>query len=294
LPGILYVVATPIGNLEDITLRALRILRDVAVVAAEDTRRTGNLLRHYQIRTPLVSYHEHNERQRCPELVARLRGGESIALVSDAGTPGISDPGATLVTAARQAGVRVDAVPGPSAVTAALSASGLPSNRFAFAGFPPVRGKPRKEWLAWVARLSDVPVVCFEAPHRIRKTLNELGIILVNRPILVVRELSKVHEEWTSGDTVPTERGEFVLIIGQSTNNDPLKPGGTAEDLPQPGPEGEPQAGGASDGAEIAAVFGELTKSRQFPSRKAIVKEVAHRLGLPTRLVYNALERAKN
>src|SRR5688572_21832825 len=139
LTGTLFVVATPIGNLEDITLRALRILKEVDLVAAEDTRRTGNLLRHYDIHTPLISLHEHNEFQRTDELVARLQTGDSVAVVSDAGTPGISDPGARLVRAARQAGVRVDPIPGPSAITAILSASGVALGRFAFAGFPPVR-----------------------------------------------------------------------------------------------------------------------------------------------------------
>src|SRR5918993_3395259 len=146
LAGTLFVVATPIGNLEDITLRALRILKEVDLVAAEDTRRTGNLLRHYGIRTPLISLHEHNEHQRGEDLVQRLRAGSAIAVVSDAGTPSISDPGARLVRAARDAGLRVDPVPGPSAITAALSASGLNVDKFAFAGFPPVRSSDRKKW----------------------------------------------------------------------------------------------------------------------------------------------------
>ena len=175
--GTLFVVATPIGNLEDITLRALRVLREVALVAAEDTRRTGNLLRHYQIGTPLVSLHEHNEDQRIGPLVGRLQAGQSIAVVSDAGTPGISDPGSRLVRAARLAGIRVDPIPGPSAVTAILSASGLSFDRFAFAGFPPIRSKDRNDWFGWVSSLPDVPVVCFEAPHRIRRFLDEVASV---------------------------------------------------------------------------------------------------------------------
>ncbi len=142
--GTLFVVATPIGNLEDITLRALRVFREVAVVAAEDTRRSGNLLRHYDIRTPLVSLHEHNEHRRRVQLVARLKAGESIALVTDAGTPGISDPGASFVRAARDAGIRVEPVPGPSAVTAAMSVAGVESQGFVFIGFLPTRSKARK------------------------------------------------------------------------------------------------------------------------------------------------------
>src|SRR5436190_10281732 len=167
MPGTLFVVATPIGNLEDITLRALRVLRDAHVVAAEDTRRTGQLLRHYDIRTPLVSFHDHNEHGRTPDLVARLVSGDTVALVSDAGTPLISDPGFRLVREAIAAGVRVDAVPGPSSLTAAVSIAGLPVDGFTFAGFPPARTGERARWLA---DLADVPrtLVFFEAPHRVR------------------------------------------------------------------------------------------------------------------------------
>ena len=160
-PGTLFVVATPIGNLEDITLRALRVLREVSLVAAEDTRRTGNLLRHYEIQTPLVSVHAHNERQRSALLVERLRAGDSVALVSDAGTPGISDPGAQVVRAVRDAGFRVEPIPGPSAVTAVLSASGLEFTQFAFAGFPPTRSKDRNIWFEWVGAID----------HRARRLL---------------------------------------------------------------------------------------------------------------------------
>ena len=182
-PGTLFVVATPIGNLEDITLRALRVLRESALVAAEDTRRTGNLLRHYQIQTPLLSLHEHNEQRRAARIVERLQAGDSVALVSDAGTPGISDPGAGLVRSARDAGCRVEAIPGPSAVTAVLSAAGIQFERFVFAGFPPVRSKDRKLWFGWVASLESAPVVCFEAPHRIRKTLEDCRKYFGERPI---------------------------------------------------------------------------------------------------------------
>lgn len=273
-PGTLFVVATPIGNLEDITLRALRILREVAVVAAEDTRRSGNLLRHYQIETPLISLHEHNEHQKTRQIVERLLAGDSIALVSDAGTPGISDPGVHLVRVAREAGVRVEPIPGPSAVTAALSASGLALDKFAFAGFPPVRLKDRKLWFAWVQKLADTPVVCFEAPHRAHQTLAEIRTNLVNRPITIARELTKAHEEWLHDEWEPLAKGEFVIIIGQSTesSNAPAPP---------------------SD-ASIADVFGEMTASGPARSKRAAVKAVAERLGLSVKTVYDALERVKN
>ena len=279
--GTLYVVATPIGNLEDITLRALRILREVDLVAAEDTRRSRQLLQHYGIATPLVSLHEHNERTRGRELVARLRAGSSVALVTDAGTPGVSDPGAAFVRTARAQGIRVDPVPGPSAVTAALSASGLEMERFAFAGFPPVRPKDRKAWLAWVESLSSVAVVLFEAPHRIHKTLAVLRDYLADRPITVVRELTKLHESWTSWPahasidvtTVPP-RGEFVVLVG---------PREVAGD--------EREAAHTPSDAEIAARFGRTTN---YTSRREAVRAVAGQLGLPVKHVYEALERAKS
>ena len=280
--GTLFVVATPIGNLEDITLRAIRVLKAVAAVAAEDTRRTVNLLRHYGITTPLVSLHEHNERHRAEQLVARLGRGESIALVSDAGTPGISDPGADFVRAARAAGVRVDPVPGPSAVTAALSASGVSFERYAFAGFPPTRGNTRNKWFDWVDGLADVPVVCFEAPHRIVKTLQECRTKLVDRPIIVARELTKLHETWLflfndqnmTPEPVP-ERGEFVFILG------PRQALEAEQSLPRP------------TDRDIAVDFGQLTAVRAHGSRREAIKAVATRLGLPTKAVYDALERVK-
>ncbi len=271
--GTLFVVATPIGNLEDITLRALRILRETDLIAAEDTRRTGNLLRHYQINTPLVSLHEHNEHQRTAPLVRRLQDGQSIAVVSDAGTPGISDPGARLVKAARDAGVRVDPIPGPSAVTAVLSASGLIFDRFAFAGFPPVRSKDRKEWFGWVSGLSDVPVVCFEAPHRVKRFLDDAHLLLANRPILLARELTKAHEEWLNGTSQVPERGEFVIVFGYSTETDAV-----AKEF------------GDQD---VAVVFGQIADRGGFETRRDAVKAVAEQLGIPVRSVYSALERAK-
>jgi 16S rRNA (cytidine1402-2'-O)-methyltransferase len=277
--GTLFVVATPIGNLEDITLRALRILGEVAVVAAEDTRRTGNLLRHYQISTPLISLHAHNEHARVAQILQRLAGGDAVAVVSDAGTPGISDPGAHVVKAARAAGFRVDPIPGPSAVTAVLSASGLLLEKFAFAGFPPIKAKDRNDWFAWINRLPDTPVVCFEAPHRVRRTLDEMRRLFGKRPILVARELTKAHEEWTSGDGVRLDKGEFVIIVGQLAEHSSPQAEGRCE---------QPVAD-----EDIAKLFGEMTQSGSETSRRGVVKRVAKRLGLPTKAVYDALERAK-
>ena len=171
MPGTLFVVATPIGNLEDITARALRVLREVAVIAAEDTRRTAHLLARYAIATPTTSLHEHNESGKSASLIARLQRGDSVALVSDAGTPTISDPGGRLIRAAIDAGIRVEPIPGPSAVLAALAASGLPTDSFTFLGFPPTRSKDRKQWFERAASCSAGPVVFFEAPHRIQATL---------------------------------------------------------------------------------------------------------------------------
>src|SRR5690349_6123271 len=174
MAGILYVVATPIGNLEDITLRALRILRDVSLIAAEDTRRTARLLQQYSISTRTTSLHEHNEHEKASTLVERLLAGESIALVSDAGTPVVSDPGQTLVALARNAGVRVEPIPGPSAVLAAISASGIPAGEFSFLGFPPSRSNDRDIWFAALRGRKEL-LVFFEAPHRVQDSIERLS-----------------------------------------------------------------------------------------------------------------------
>ena len=276
--GTLYVVATPIGNLEDITLRALRVFREVAVVAAEDTRRSGNLLRHYDIRTPLVSLHEHNEHRRRVQLVTRLKAGESIALVTDAGTPGISDPGASFVRAARDAGIRVEPVPGPSAVTATMSVAGVESQGFVFLGFLPTRSKDRKVALARLVEFPTLSYICFEAPHRLRKTLRELHLILGNHQIFMARELTKIHEQWLEGplETLEAEigdpRGEFVIII----------PPRLVDSAP---------AGDLTD-QEVSSLFGQITE-KQLVGRRASIREVARRIGRSQKDVYAALERAK-
>ncbi|MGH9409379.1 MAG: 16S rRNA (cytidine(1402)-2'-O)-methyltransferase [Vicinamibacterales bacterium] len=219
MSGILYVVATPIGNLEDMTLRALRILRSVAVIAAEDTRRTARLLQHYSISSPTTSLHEHNERTKSATLVARLLAGDSVALVSDAGTPLISDPGRHFVAAARAAGIRIDGIPGPSAIVTALSISGLEAAEFTFLGFPPIRSTDR---FLWMARAVAEPrlVVFFEAPHRIRRTLQDLGqASSLERTIAIGRELSKAHEEMVirpiSEILAASEspKGEYTILL---------------------------------------------------------------------------------
>lgn len=278
MTGTLFVVATPIGNLEDITFRALRILREVDVVAAEDTRRTGNLLRHYQISTPMLSVHEHNEQSRIPRILDRLRAGFSIALVSDAGTPGISDPGAALVRAARTSGLPVVPVPGPSAVAAIMSASGVSDTAIVFVGFPPSRSIDRKRWAASVATEPNRAFVCFEAPHRLLKTLSDIGDILGYRPILLGRELTKVHEEWREGtakellDHFKHPQGEFVLMI--------LPWRGSEMTLETPNDE------------QIALIFGQITETEPG-DRRAAVRATAERLQLPVKAVYDAVERVK-
>src|SRR5438094_2775328 len=192
MAGTLFVVATPIGNLEDITARALRILREVAVIAAEDTRRTANLLARYTIDAPTTSLHEHNEAKKAASLIARLQRGDSIALVSDAGTPGISDPGQRLIRDAIAAGIRIEAIPGPNAAVTALAASGFPADRFTFLGFPPTRSNDRARWLADL-RDAGRTVVFYEAPPRIRDTVEQIIRPVSNCEILLGRGLTKAH-----------------------------------------------------------------------------------------------------
>src|SRR5688572_7762872 len=218
MAGSLYVVSTPIGNLDDITVRALNTLKSVGLIAAEDTRRTGLLLRHFGIATPTISLHEHNETEKLPSLLQKLGDGVDIALVSDAGTPLVADPGQRLIAGAIEHGIRIIPIPGPSAVMAALAASGYPADEFVFAGFAPSRSKDRKNWLE---RLSEEPrtVVFFETPHRIEKTLSEMASILGDRPISIGRELTKIHEEFvrSAARDAPRmkvqERGEFTIVI---------------------------------------------------------------------------------
>ncbi len=274
MPGTLYVVATPIGNLEDVTLRALRILRDVSLIAAEDTRRTSRLLQHYSISTPTTSLHEHNERQKSRALIARLLAGESVALVSDAGTPLISDPGQGLVATAREAGVRVEPIPGPSAVMAAIAAAGMPAGEFTFVGFPPARSKTRIEWLH---RIADEPrlVIFYEAPHRFEATMRELEAIVGERLVGVARELTKAHEELVVKPisevlTYFTEpRGEFTVLLAPA-RTPPIPQRSVTE-------------------AELIAEVGYLIETMALTRREAM-RRVGKRHGLSPNEVYRMLE----
>ena len=275
MPGTLFVVATPIGNLEDITVRALRVLREVAVIAAEDTRRTSHLLARHGITTPTTSLHEHNEAGKSASLIARLQRGDGIALVSDAGTPTVSDPGALLIRAAIDAGLKVEPVPGPSAVLAALAASGLPTEAFSFVGFPPTRSKDRKKWFERVKAIRGT-IVFFEAPHRIHDTLHEFEREFGDCEVAVGRELTKVHEELVRGPIkwvlgrLKEERGEFTVVvnIGQITEITAAR--GESPDL-------------------IVGEFGEITKITGMTRRKAI-NVVARKHGLTPNRVYEILE----
>ncbi|HJR60753.1 MAG TPA: 16S rRNA (cytidine(1402)-2'-O)-methyltransferase [Vicinamibacterales bacterium] len=275
MPGILYVVATPIGNLEDVTLRALRILREVALIAAEDTRRTAKLLQHYSISTPTTSLHEHNEHAKTPALIARLGRGDSIALVSDAGTPAVSDPGARLVAAAHLAGVAVQPVPGPSAVLAAVSASGLATEGFTFLGFPPNRAKARKSWLHGLAD-HEFALVIYESPHRIQATLTDIASELGDRTVAIGREMTKIHENlavrpiatWLKDP--PPEQGEFVLVIFPSSG-------------------AEATNADARDPRLLAREFWHVTKTEALGRREAL-RQVARRFGVSTRTVFAAVE----
>jgi 16S rRNA (cytidine1402-2'-O)-methyltransferase len=218
--GVLYVVGTPIGNLQDFSPRAKEILQEVDLIAAEDTRHTRKLLTHFQLSTPLISFHEHNQQSRAPELVERLRKGESIALVSDAGMPGISDPGEVLIQQAVEAGIPVIPVPGPNAAISALVASGLKTDHFVFVGFLPRQQKQRKEELR---KWGGIPatLVLYEAPHRLQDLLEDVKEVLGNRRIAVVRELTKMHEEWLRGTVEEVllhvkemgTRGEYTVVI---------------------------------------------------------------------------------
>ena len=277
MPGTLYVVATPIGNLEDVTLRALRILRDVSVIAAEDTRRTSRLLQHYSISTPTTSLHEHNETARTPGLIQRLLSGESVAVVSDAGTPVVSDPGARLVAAAHEAGVRVEPIPGPSAALAAVSASGLGGDGFLFVGFPPSKAGQRREWLSRLAA-EKRPVVLYEAPHRIRATLEDMLAVMGDRTMAVGRELTKAHEELVirpiSGHlaVMADVRGELTLVVA---------------------PDSRPLAHPERPSADSLRVeFGRLTE-RAGVTRREAIRSLAEKYGLKAREVYALVEEGR-
>ncbi len=224
MTGILYLVASPIGNLEDITFRAVRVLKECDLIACEDTRHTRTLLNHYGIDKPLVSYHDHNEATRSSELIARLLDGASVALVSDAGTPLVADPGYRVVNAAVAAGIPVQSIPGPAALITALAGSGLPTDAFRFIGFLPARSGQRGAVLETL-RAEQATVICYEAPHRILDTLADIDRVLGARPVVVGRELTKTHEEFLRGTALEileilnarnSVKGEITLLIGKA------------------------------------------------------------------------------
>lgn len=223
-PGILYIVATPIGNLEDMTFRGVRILQTVDLIAAEDTRHTGKLLHHFQIKTPQISYHEHNRNSRIPELLKQLGEGKAIALVTDAGMPGISDPGYELVKACVAAEISVVPIPGANAAITALSAAGLPTDRFVFEGFLPAKAQGRREHLEFL-KTEPRTLIFYESPHRLPETLQDLADIFgSDRQIVLARELTKLYEEFWRGTLAQAlaycsdkePQGEYTLVVAGS------------------------------------------------------------------------------
>ncbi|MGI6129180.1 MAG: 16S rRNA (cytidine(1402)-2'-O)-methyltransferase [bacterium] len=281
MQGKLYIVGTPIGNLEDISLRALRVLKGVDLILAEDTRRTRGLLTHYNIHTSLTSYHKHNERGMADRALRWLREGRHLALVTDAGLPGISDPGEHLIRQVRQKGMVVEVVPGPTAFALALIASGLPADRFTFWGFVPRVGKDREE--LFVTALSRLETgIFYEAPTRIGRTLADLAALVPERPAAVARELTKIHEEIKQGSLAELAqifggqetKGEICLVVaGRSPEEKELS---LAAKTPPPTPE------------ELVAHL----QAEGF-ERKQALREAAKRLGLSRREVYQHLVRQK-
>ena len=275
MSGTLYIVATPIGNLEDITFRAVRILKEADRIACEDTRQTHKLLDHYGISTPMVSYHDHNEQARSDQLIRDLEEGRNIALVSDAGTPLIADPGYRIVQKARERGIAVVPIPGPSAIITALSGSGLPTDSFAFLGFLPPKSGQRRKALE-ESRELGLTVVFYETPHRIEEALGDMAEVLGDPPVVLARELTKLHEEWLSGSASEvqavlakrgTVKGEFVVIVGKSERP-------PAVDIPLE--------------QEVAALI------HGGVARMDAIKQVAKRRGLSKREVYKKVDPTKN
>jgi 16S rRNA (cytidine1402-2'-O)-methyltransferase len=271
MPGTLYIVSTPIGNLEDITLRALRVLREADLIACEDTRQSRKLLDHFGIAKPTVSYHEHNEAERTGELIAKIEAGANVALVSDAGTPLVSDPGYRIVNAALEAGINVVPIPGASAITTALAAAGLATDSFRFCGFLPPKTTQRRKLLEqW--KLDETTLVFYETPHRILEALDDIAAVMGSRPVVAARELTKLHEEFLRGpapqirETLasrPVIKGEFTLLIGKGD--------GVAE---------QPQ-----ESIEEAV----RTLEQQGASRMDAIKQVARARGIPKREVYSQI-----
>lgn len=273
--GTLYLVATPIGNLEDISLRALRILKEVDQIACEDTRHTLKLLNHYEIHKPLVSYHEHNELTRSPELVLAMEQGSSVALVSDAGVPLVSDPGYRLVTLAIRHRIPVVPIPGPSALLAALSASGLPSHEFLFIGFLPARSGERQRALERL-RIEDRTLIFYEAPHRVAETAGDALAILGDRPACLAREVTKLHEEFF--------RGKLSDLIGELADHPPK---GEITFLIGP-PDSTVSGASLNTSQSLAARVDELVHQAKL-DRKDALKLAAKERGIPKRDAYRQL-----
>lgn len=276
--GILYLCATPIGNLEDMTYRAVRILKEVTVIAAEDTRHTRKLLTHFDIHTPLVAYHEHNKKERGPELIERLRQGENIAVVSDAGMPGISDPGTDLVQLAVAAGITVVPVPGANAALSGLVASGLDTTAFSFLGFLPKTKKKRKELLMSLGK-HPYTLIFYEAPHRVKETLAELTAAFGDRPAAAGRELTKKFEEFIRGPLTALQahfaatepRGEFTLVVAGA---------------------GEQQEVAAENEPVLTIIEAVQHAMAAGINKKDAIKRVASERGIPKRDVYNEVVEA--
>ena len=273
-PGILYIVATPIGNLEDITLRALRVLREVDLIAAEDTRHTRKLLSAHNVHKPLLSYHEHNRRSQGPRLIGELLAGKTVALVTDAGTPGISDPGLDLVRLAVSKDIKVSPIPGPSAVTTALAVAGLSVQPFLFLGYPPNRPSARRTFFTKYAQAEET-LVLFESPRRFGASLQDMKKIWGNRQIVVTRELTKIHEEIFRGsldeaiERWPAEaRGEITLLVAGAERGKPHADDSLIEHL-------------------------RACLSSEHRPLKEIVAEVAQERGISKRLVYQQAVKIK-
>lgn len=274
--GQLAIVATPIGNLEDITLRAVRLLREATLIACEDTRHTRKLLEHLGISTRMVSYHEHNEADRAEEIVSAIQRGERVALVSDAGTPLLSDPGFRLVRLAVEAGLSIEVVPGPSALLTAIAGSGIGCSSFYFGGFLPAKRTQRDRTLQELQSL-DTALVFYETPHRIVETLQSIAEHMPGREVCAARELTKLHEEWLRGNAKEVAstleardsiRGEFTVVLGRPQPVDP-----------------------ASAQLPLEEAIAQLVTSGM--ERMDALKQVARERGLSKRDVYDALERAK-
>jgi 16S rRNA (cytidine1402-2'-O)-methyltransferase len=280
MTGRLFVVATPIGNLEDISARAVRVLREVALIAAEDTRRTAHLLQRFGITTRTISYHEHSGRSKAESIVERLRSGDDVALVSDAGTPNLSDPGSHLVRLAHEAGLKVEPIPGPSAVVAALSVAGFAGESFIFLGFPPIKPAVRAAWFERLRHCSEFTsiAVFFEAPHKIGRTTEELLTSLGDLEVCVARELTKAHEDIyvgkLSGLPIDSTRGEYTIVanIGHMHLNAPTPT------LPST--------------IELTAEFVQMTE-RGGLNRRSAITAISRRYAVSARHVYKLLELGK-